>query len=77
MAKLPCGSGLLDDNGSDSASGAQTERRGGAGPVMGLLGGKDLAGRSLQPRISGQESDKHGLKNRSAIDSLRVTCSVV
>src|SRR6185503_17289551 len=31
--------GLLD-NGSDNASGAQTERRGGAGPVGGLLGGK-------------------------------------
>jgi hypothetical protein len=26
-------------------SGAQTERRGGAGPVRGLLGGKDLTGR--------------------------------
>jgi hypothetical protein len=25
-------------------SGAQTERRGGAGPVRGLLGGKDLTG---------------------------------
>jgi hypothetical protein len=25
--------------------GAQTERRGGAGPVRGLLGGKDLTGR--------------------------------
>src|SRR5262245_23402852 len=29
----------------DNASGAQTERRGGAGPVGGLLGGKDPAGR--------------------------------
>jgi hypothetical protein len=27
------------------AAGAQTERRGGAGPVRGLLGGKDLTGR--------------------------------
>ena len=27
--------------------GAQTERRGGAGPVRGLLGGKDLTGRFL------------------------------
>jgi hypothetical protein len=26
--------------------GAQTERRGGAGPVRGLLGGKDLTGPS-------------------------------
>src|SRR5262245_51611492 len=30
--------------------GAQTERRGGAGPVRGLLGGKDPAGRILKPR---------------------------
>jgi len=28
-------------------AGAQTERRGGAGPVRGLLGGKDLTGRFL------------------------------
>jgi len=28
-----------------SSSGAQTERRGDAGPVRGLLGGKDRAGR--------------------------------
>jgi len=28
-------------------SGAQTERRGDAGPVRGLLGGKDLTGRLL------------------------------
>jgi hypothetical protein len=27
-----------------SLPGAQTERRGGAGPVRGLLGGKDLTG---------------------------------
>src|SRR5437667_11122861 len=31
--------------GSDNAAGAQTEGRGGAGPVRGLLGGKDLTGR--------------------------------
>ena len=31
--------------GKDIASGAQTERRGGAGPVGGLLGGKDPTGR--------------------------------
>src|SRR5262249_21111114 len=41
---LLCECGLLY-NGSDSASGAQTERRGGAGPVGGLLGGKDPTGR--------------------------------
>ena len=32
-------------NGSDTASGAQTERRDGAGSVRGLLGGKDPTGR--------------------------------
>jgi hypothetical protein len=30
---------------NDIAAGAQTERRGGAGPVRGLLGGKVLTGR--------------------------------
>jgi len=39
-------SGLLY-NGSGDPSGAQTERRAGAGPVGGLLGGKDPAGRFL------------------------------
>jgi len=38
----------LGYNGSDNASGAQTERRGGAGPVGGLLGGKDPTGRFCQ-----------------------------
>jgi hypothetical protein len=38
----------------DIAAGAQTERRGGAGPVRGLLGGKDLTGRFSS---RGQESD--------------------
>jgi len=38
--------------------GAQTERRGGAGPVRGLLGGKDLTGRFSRRVIS---------RNRSAI----------
>jgi hypothetical protein len=32
---------------SDNASGAQTERRADAGPVGGLLGGKDPTGRFL------------------------------
>ena len=32
-------------NGGDNAPGAQTERRGGAGPVGSLLGGKDPTGR--------------------------------
>jgi hypothetical protein len=35
----------LPYNGGGDLSGAQTERRGGAGPVGGLLGGKDPAGR--------------------------------
>jgi hypothetical protein len=37
--------GGLRYNGNGDPSGAQTERRGGAGPVRGLLGGKDLTGR--------------------------------
>jgi hypothetical protein len=40
----PCG---LLYNGSDNASGAQTERWGGAGPVRGFLVGKDLTGRFI------------------------------
>jgi hypothetical protein len=32
-------------NGDGDYPGAQTERRGGAGPVRSLLGGKDLTGR--------------------------------
>src|SRR6266545_5426008 len=34
----------------DIAAGAQTERRGGAGPVGGLLGGKDPTGRYVLSR---------------------------
>jgi len=34
----------------DISSGAQAERRGGAGAVRGLLGGKDRAGRFGSPR---------------------------
>jgi hypothetical protein len=44
MGDLLQGGGLLY-NGDGDPSGAQTERRGGAGPVRGLLGGKDLTGR--------------------------------
>ena len=40
------GNGLLY-YGSGDHSGAQTERRGGAGPVGGLLGGKDPTGRFI------------------------------
>ena len=36
----------LRDNGDGNHPGAQTERRGGAGPVRSLLGGKDLTDRS-------------------------------
>src|SRR5215208_2525142 len=35
--------------GDDNAVGAQTGRRGGAGPVRGLLGGKDPTGRFCLP----------------------------
>jgi len=44
MTSLLCKRGLRY-NGSDNVPGAQTERRGDAGPVRGLLGGKDLTGR--------------------------------
>src|SRR5262249_42228817 len=37
-------------NGNTIVPGAQTERRGGAGPVRGLLGGKDLTGRFTSPQ---------------------------
>ena len=40
--------GLPYNNDGDLSS-AQTERRGYAGPVRGLLGGKDLTGRFLHP----------------------------
>ena len=46
MGNLRCECGLLY-KGSGDQSGAQTERRGGAGPVRGLLGGKDPTGRLL------------------------------
>jgi hypothetical protein len=42
--------GGLRFNGDGDLSGAQTERRGGAGPVRGLLGGKDLTGRLFKVR---------------------------
>jgi hypothetical protein len=44
MAILLRERGLLY-NGAGDHSGAQTERRGGAGPVGGLLAGKDPTGR--------------------------------
>jgi hypothetical protein len=39
----------LPDNGDGDPCGVQTERRGHAGLVRGLLGGKDLTGRFLHP----------------------------
>jgi len=45
----------LQYNGRDNAAGAQTERRGGAGPVRGLLGGKDRTGRFIR----GSEVSRH------------------
>jgi hypothetical protein len=44
MVRLLSGTGLRYNEGA-IALGAQTERRGGAGPVRVLLGGKDLTGR--------------------------------
>src|SRR5260370_8187436 len=45
-------------------AGAQTERRGGAGPVRGLLGGKDLTGRLRLPL---PESGDKGQKCRTLL----------
>jgi hypothetical protein len=44
----------------DIASGAQTERRSGAGPVGGFLGGKNPTGHFLEePGIRSLESEKN------------------
>src|SRR5262249_1197157 len=51
-------------NGSDNASGAQTGRRGGAGPVGGLLGGKDLTGRFFAAQKPGCQSSPQPLAVR-------------
>jgi hypothetical protein len=45
MALTLLSEAVCDRMKSDNASGAQTERRGDAGPVQGLLGGKDRTGR--------------------------------
>ena len=42
---------VCDYNENDSAPSAQTERRGGAGPVGGLLGGKDPTGRFVSHNV--------------------------
>src|SRR5207245_10942213 len=44
---------LRGEDGLQYTAGAQTERRGGAGPVRGLLGGKDLTGGFTYSRRSG------------------------
>src|SRR5262249_27877917 len=47
--------------------GAQTERRGDAGPVRGLLGGKDRTGRLflfLQDGFANRPANQDGLQNR-------------
>ncbi|MND07267.1 hypothetical protein D3C83_291420 [compost metagenome] len=56
MENLLCGGGLRYHETNIAAS-AQTERQGGAGPVRGLLGGKDLTGRFC---FSDQESGVRG-----------------
>ena len=53
MARNLLGGGSLRYNGEAVVPGAQTERRGGAGPMRGLLGGKDLTGRFFEARKSG------------------------
>jgi hypothetical protein len=45
MALTLLSEAVCDRMKSNNASGAQTERRGDAGPVRGLLGGKDRTGR--------------------------------
>jgi hypothetical protein len=45
-----------------TASGAQTERRGGAGPVGGSLGGKDPTGRFIHEAKIGLVDEGRGLK---------------
>src|SRR5262245_7762116 len=54
----------------DSASGAQTERRGGAGPVRGLLGGKGPTGRFDLP-LRSQESSFTAVTRGSALFFLK------
>src|SRR5438093_3134912 len=58
MVKLLCDGGL-HQVGSDNASGAQTERRGGAGPMRGLLGGKDPTGRFSRLSFALGQNSKH------------------
>ena len=50
-------------NGDGDLSGAQTERRGGAGPARGLLGGKDLTGRFSSGQLLVVSSQSHKMRN--------------
>jgi hypothetical protein len=54
MSSLPFSLRILWYDQANIAAGAQTERRGDAWPVRGLLGGKDLAGRSYLISIGQQ-----------------------
>jgi hypothetical protein len=56
-------------NGDGDLSSAQTERRGGAGPVRGLLGGKDLTGRFSLP-----QSRSLSVIDAGPIVSVRCSC---
>src|SRR5713101_3196352 len=56
--------------------GAQTERRGGAGPVRGLLGGKDLTGHfSFISRRAGQQARPNPSQLQQAVSARRTTGS--
>src|SRR5262249_47862461 len=55
MGTLLCG-GSLPYDGDGYLSGAQTERRGGAGPVRGLLGRKDVTGRLVSSSVVRRQS---------------------
>src|SRR5687768_9669592 len=67
MSRLLRGCGLRSDD--DGPLGAQTVRRGGAGPVGGLLGGKDPTGRLLllcRPRPADRTRSPRGRTGRPA-----------
>jgi hypothetical protein len=61
----------LRGNRKDIVPGAQTERRGGAGPVGGLLGGKDPTGRFSTTKITkGTNEEVRLLVSASCFSSL-------
>jgi len=53
--------------GTGHAAGAQTERRGGAGPVGGLLGGEDPTGRSTRMRARLEKDSEHVVVARGGV----------